>query len=88
MVGLNKKLAAGELKDLSVMCEDQVIDVRDDVSDESVGWPWKKKAGDLTYCQHQRKSSPCTFIVVYRCISGVMLCSMMTNDVIVLSQKH
>ena len=37
VVGLNKKLASGELKDLYVMGEDQDIDVRDDDSDESVG---------------------------------------------------
>ena len=39
VVGLNNKLATGELKDLSAMCEDQDIDVRDDESDESVGLP-------------------------------------------------
>ncbi len=43
-VGLNKKLAAGELKDFSVICEDQEIDVRDDDSDESVGQPRKKRS--------------------------------------------
>ena len=41
-------MAAGEQKDLSVMCEDQDIDVRDDDSDESVGQPWKKKTQSLT----------------------------------------
>ena len=39
VVGLNKKLAAGELKDLSVMGDNQDIDVRFDNSDESVGRP-------------------------------------------------
>ena len=39
------------------MYEDQDNDVRDDNSDESDGRPQKKKAGILTYCQHQRKCS-------------------------------
>ncbi len=41
VVGLNTKLAAGELKYISVMGKDQDIDVRDEKSDESAGRPWK-----------------------------------------------
>jgi hypothetical protein len=78
VVELNKKLAARELKD---------IDVRDkDISDESVGRPWKKKnSKPYTLSTSEEK-----FILhIHSCISmhlGFVIHSMMMNGVIVFSQ--